>query len=181
MRLNTACAGSVHAPGRRSRPAAMLAQHRSCAPARRGRRCRNGRQLELIAAGDHFGRTGDENGSSSWFGFMPFSPGAHPGRQRPGIGFRQCVLHERAVLLRFGLGADLGPYPFHLGRTVPGQLGGLVDASRDLRSATTLRFWISTAALVPPGLAGQLNALALAFAPCPGSRRGPSARPGEKA
>lgn len=35
MRLNTACAGSVHAPGRRSRPAAMLAQHRSCAPARR--------------------------------------------------------------------------------------------------------------------------------------------------
>jgi len=25
-----------------------------------------------------------------------------------GIGFRQCVLHERATLLRFGL-ADLGP------------------------------------------------------------------------
>ncbi|WP_430381295.1 hypothetical protein, partial [Vibrio parahaemolyticus] len=64
-----------------------------------------------------------------------------------GIGFRQCVLHERAVLLRFGL-ADLGPYPFHLGRTVPGQLGGLVDAVAGLAQRDNLgaALRISTAA-----------------------------------
>ena len=70
------------------------------------------------------------------------------------------------MLLRFGL-ADLGPYPFHLGRTVPGQLGGLVDAVAGLAQRDNLgaALRISTAALVPPGLAGLLNALALAFAP----------------